>query len=247
MSPNAKLYLVEAATNSYADLMAAVDKASSLVAAAGGGVVSMSWGGSEFAAETSYDSHFKTPNVTYIASSGDAPGVSFPSSSAYVVSAGGTSLSRNPANGNFVGELTWTSTGSGLSAYVSRPSYQTAISSVVGAKRGVPDIAAVSDPNTGVWVKSSYNSSGWYVVGGTSVAAPVLAGILSHKGSKYSAPAGALNAIYSGSIGNFRDITSGNCGPYDGYIAGLSWDLCTGRGSLLGGQRMYTAGATPVN
>ena len=84
-------------------------------------------------------------------------------------------------------------------------------------------------------------------VGGTSVAAPVLAGIISHKGSKYSGAAGALNAIYNGSIGNFRDITSGNCGPYDGYVAGMSWDLCTGRGSLLGGLRLYTAGATPVN
>ncbi len=247
MSPNAHIILVEAASNSYTDLMAAVKKASSLVAAAGGGVVSMSWGGSEFSNETSYDSYFQTPNVTYIASSGDAPGVIWPSASAYVIAAGGTSLSRNPANGNFVGELTWTSAGSGFSAYVARPSYQTAISSVVGAKRGVPDIAAVADPSTGVWVKSSYNSSGWYAVGGTSVASPVLAGILSHKGSKYASAAGALNAIYNGSIGNFRDITSGNCGPYDGYLAGMSWDLCTGRGSLLGSLRLYTAGATPIN
>jgi kumamolisin len=43
MAPNAKLYLVEAASNSDSDLLAAVDKAAQLVASAGGGEVSMSW------------------------------------------------------------------------------------------------------------------------------------------------------------------------------------------------------------
>jgi kumamolisin len=76
MSPAAKIYLVEAASNSYSDLLTAVDKASTLVAAAGGGVVSMSWGGSEFSGQTSYDTHFQKANVTYLASTGDAPGVS---------------------------------------------------------------------------------------------------------------------------------------------------------------------------
>ena len=42
-------------------------------------------------------------------------------------------------------------------------------------------------------------------------------------------------------------VHDGIGGPYDDYVAGISWDLCTGRGSLLGGLRLYTAGATPVN
>ena len=116
----------------------------------------MSWGGSEFSGQTSYDSHFKAANVMYIASSGDAPGVSWPSSSAFVISAGGTSISRNPASADFVGEMTWQQAGSGISQYATRPSYQNGQSSLVGSYRGVPDIAAVADPDTGVWVYAQY-------------------------------------------------------------------------------------------
>jgi subtilase family serine protease len=238
MSPNAKLYLVEAASNYDSDLYAAVTVAGNLVAADGGGIVSMSWGRAEFSTETSLDSHFQKSGVTYIASSGDAPGVSYPNSSAYVISAGGTTISRSPSNGQFVGEGTWQQTGGGSSAYIPRPSYQNLISPLIGSKRSVPDIAAVADPQTGVWVYSATGSGGWGVWGGTSVAAPVLAGIMSHTGTKFTGILGALNSIYGGTFGNFRDITTGNCGPYAGYTAGVSWDFCTGRGSLLGGYRM---------
>ena len=252
MSPNAKIYLVEAASDYTSDLLTAVDVASNLVAKAGGGIVSMSWGGSEFSGQTTYDSHFKAANVTYIASSGDAPGVSWPSSSAFVVSAGGTSISRNPAIGDFVGEMTWQQAGSGLSSIVARPSYQNGLS-LVGSHRGVPDIAAVADPDTGVWVYAQYactyiyycGGTDWVPVGGTSAAAPVEAGVMSHKGVKFPAAQGALAAIYTGSIGTFRDITSGNCGPYAGYLAASGWDLCTGRGSLLGTLRMTAGLKTP--
>ncbi len=244
MSPNAKLYLVEAASASDTDLFKAVTTANGLVAADGGGIVSMSWGQAEFSGETSLDANFKQSGVTYIASSGDAPGTLWPSSSQYVISAGGTSISRNPKTGNFISEGTWQQTGGGSSRYVSRPSYQNSISSIVGTMRGVPDIAAVADPQTGVWVYSQYGTSGWAVFGGTSVAAPVLAGFISHKGTKYTGIQGALNSIYGGTFGNFRDITSGNCGPYAGLISGQSWDFCTGRGSLLGGSTMtIVAGA----
>lgn len=48
MAPNAKIVLVEAATNSFTNLFRAVDVASSI---AGAREVSMSWGGSEFSSE----------------------------------------------------------------------------------------------------------------------------------------------------------------------------------------------------
>ncbi len=243
MSPSAKIYLVEALSNSDTDLLAAVDKAASLVSADGGGVVSMSWGGPEYSGENSAsnDKHFQVANVTFFASTGDAPGTEWPSVSSYVVAVGGTSISRNPANGNYVAELVWQQTGSGISSIVARPGFQNSVSSVVGAKRGVPDIAGVADPDTGVWVYSGYNG-GWWIVGGTSVASPVEAGIVSHKGLKYTGFQGFLNNLYAGTVGNTRDIVSGNCGPYAGYVAGTSYDLCTGRGSLLGGLRLNVAG-----
>jgi kumamolisin len=232
MSPGAKLFLVEAASNSLTDLLIAVDKAAKLVSDNGGGIVSMSWGGSEFSGEASYDSHFQKAGVTFVASTGDSPGVSWPSISSYVVAAGGTSISRNPATGNFISEGTWQLAGAGLSVYVSRPSYQDSLSGTVGSKRGVPDIAAVADPYTGAWVYSGYNG-GWGVWGGTSLAAPVAAGMMSINGTKYTGINGLLTAIYGGSYGAFRDVTIGNCGPYAGYISGSGWDLCTGRGAIV--------------
>jgi kumamolisin len=96
IAPGAKIYLVEAASSNFSDLLQAVSVANSLVSQAGGGEVSMSWGGSEFSGETSYDSYFTQSGVVYFASSGDSPGVIWPSSSRNVVSVGGTSLSRNP-------------------------------------------------------------------------------------------------------------------------------------------------------
>jgi len=72
MAPKAKIYLVEAASDSTADLMAAVRIASSLP---GVKEVSMSWGGTEFSYEASYDSVFTTPGIVYFASGGDAGAV----------------------------------------------------------------------------------------------------------------------------------------------------------------------------
>ena len=231
MSPAAKIYLVEAASNSYSDLLTAVDKASTLVAAAGGGVVSMSWGGSEFSGQTSYDTHFQKANVTYLASTGDAPGVSFPSTSAYVVAVGGTAIRRNRTTGNFGQEVVWQDAGAGLSAFVARPAFQNAISGTVGASRGVPDIAAIANPSGGVWVYGGLNG-GWVIVGGTSVASPVEAGIMSYQGYKYAQAQGTLTNLYSGAIGKFRDITYGDCGTYGSLVAATGWDLCSGKGSL---------------
>jgi len=61
MAPNAKLYLVEAASNSFYDLFTAETVAASLVSADGGGSVSNSWGGSEFSGESAYDAFFSYP------------------------------------------------------------------------------------------------------------------------------------------------------------------------------------------
>ena len=97
LAPNARIVLVEAATPD--DLFTAVDVASNLVAQAGGGEVSMSWGSGEFSSESSYDTHFQKPGVVYFASTGDDPGTQYPSVSPYVVAVGGTSIrnTRMPA------------------------------------------------------------------------------------------------------------------------------------------------------
>jgi kumamolisin len=228
MAPHAKIYLVEAASNSLSDLLTAVSVANQLVTAAGGGEVSMSWGGSEFSSETSSDSYFTQPGVVYFAAAGDSPGVIWPSTSPNVVSAGGTSFSRNPTTGSFQEEVTWQSGGGGPSVYEARPSYQNGIASIQ-THRGTPDVAANADPFSGVWV---YDSPYWYMVGGTSVAAPVWAGIVnSANHSPYSAGQ-ELSTLYADH--GTTAITMGTCGPYQGYLAGGSWNFCTGLGSPAG-------------
>lgn len=237
MAPRARLYLVEAQSNYDSDLDCAVSVASALVRAAGGGQVSMSWGEGEFPGETAIDPVFTTPRVVYFASAGDGPGVIYPSASPNVVSVGGTSLSTNAFTGRFEGENTWQDTGGGPSAFETRPSYQNGISSVVGSSRGTPDVAAVANPNTGVWVLDTlvYGPGAWWIVGGTSVASPVYAGLVNAAGGFASSSRAALSQWYSGD-GPFRftDITVGNCGLYVSNVASAGWDFCSGLGSPNG-------------
>jgi kumamolisin len=247
MAPNANIILVEAASNVNADLYAAVKVASQLVAAAGGGEVSMSWGGAEFKTERLYDLYFQTPNVVYFASAGDSAGVEYPSASPFVVSAGGTSLSMSLSSGNFQLQLAWEDTGGGVSAIEPEPSYQHQ-ARIAGLNdfRGTPDISFDANPNTGVWI---YDSTPWYsggqvfggpkqpwlIVGGTSVAAPSLAGVVNTAGKFAASTTAELTTIYSqASTGTFTDVTYGVCGFYDGFLAGTSYDFCTGLGSPFG-------------
>jgi subtilase family serine protease len=58
IAPGARILLVEANSNNYPDLLAAVDYAR---AYPGVTAVSMSWGGAEFSGETAMDHHFTTP------------------------------------------------------------------------------------------------------------------------------------------------------------------------------------------
>jgi kumamolisin len=247
MAPYAQIVLVEAASSSYSNLMQAVDVASNEVicgktscprGSAGFGEVSASWGGSEFSTERSYDSHFTKSGVVYLAASGDTGGqVIYPSTSPYAVAAGGTTLLFD-ANGNFTGEIGWSDSGGGTSRYEARPAYQSVISATVGTHRGTPDLSFDADPNSGVDVYDStpcQGYSGWLVFGGTSVAAPSLAGILNSAGHFYTSSTNELTTIYADHASasyatDYRDITSGSAGK---FTAGPGWDFVTGVGSSL--------------
>jgi subtilase family serine protease len=237
MAPHATLYLVEAQSNSDSDLFCAVTVASNLVAAVGGGEVSMSWGGGEFPDETLFDAVLTTPNVVYFASSGDSPGVIYPSASPNVVSVGGSSISRDPILGSFINENTWQEAGAGPSLYEPMPAFQTAWVSSLASTRITPDVVADANPDTGVWVANSTYESAlgappglyWFTVGGTSVASPTVAGIINAAGSFAASSSAENNIIYPSR--HFRDITKGDCGPYMGYSAATSFDVCTMNGS----------------
>ena len=237
IAPSAKIVLVEAASNNSTDLARAVNVASSLVSPAGRGFgeVSMSWGFSEYSAETSLDANFHQPGVVYVAASGDVGGQrSYPATSPYVVAAGGTTLTFNLA-GQFVSESAWIDGGGGPSTYELRPHFQDSAVNQVGSRRGTPDLAFDADPQSGVAVYDSTacgGLSGWLVMGGTSLSSPALAGVLNLAGHFYATSDLELGSIYShlGSA-DFRDITLGRAGAFS---AAKGWDFATGVGSGLG-------------
>ncbi|MFN2449443.1 MAG: peptidase S8 [Candidatus Baltobacteraceae bacterium] len=162
--PNCRILLVETDSPSFDDLGAGVDTA----VAHGARFVSNSYYGPEWSGETAYDAHYHHAGVAITVSSGDQRSPFYPAASPYVTAVGGTSLSRSAGAWT---ESAWAYDGAGCSKYESKPSWQNA----TGCKtRAAVDVAAVADPQTGV---SMYDSAagGWYVVGGTSVGAPVLA------------------------------------------------------------------------
>jgi kumamolisin len=267
MAPGANIYLVEACSNYDSDLQQAVLVANNLVqcgkteinattgvlgkcpsGSSGKGEVSMSWGGAEFAGENGStacvdfdDSCFTAANVVYFGSSGDAPGVIYPSTSKNVVSAGGLTTRRNPSTFALIGTTGWVLGGGGQSAIEARPSYQSSISSIVGSWRGTPDLSFNADPNTGVWVYDTfpidlYEFNSWWVVGGTSVAAPSLAGVINRAGSFAASSAAELTTIYTNMAvtTDFADVTAAYCGPYMGFSAKAGWDYCSGVGAVKG-------------
>jgi hypothetical protein len=241
IAPAAKILLVEAASNSYANLTAAVKYAASQPGVV---AVSMSWGGGE---APSYDSAFLTPaghaGVTFVASSGDsgAP-AGYPATSPNVLAVGGTSLYLDSQN-NYSQESGWSGSGGGISSVESKPSYQSGVTQSA-TMRTNPDVSYNADPNTGFPIYDSYGtSSAWIQIGGTSAGAPqwaaliaiadqgrALAGLPPLNGltdtfpKLYSMPTSGPNAA-------FHDVVQGGSTGGPPYSAGTGYDLVTGLGA----------------
>jgi subtilase family serine protease len=228
--PNCKILLVEATSNSFSNLLAAEDFATSNAA-----VVSNSWGGGEFSQETSstYDGHFNRSGKPITVSSGDSGyGVEFPAASRYVTAVGGTSLSPSGSSG--WSETAWSGAGSGCSLYEAKPSWQAGAGC---SRRTVADVSAVADPNTGVAVYDSYRyqgASGWMVFGGTSVAAPIVAGVYALAGNAGTTTYGSFPYSHTSSLNDITAGSNGSCGGSYLCTAGSGYDGPTGLGTPSG-------------
>ncbi len=254
IAPKANILLVEAFSDNFTDLTAAVNYARNV---AGVSVVSMSWGGNEFRGQTSYDATFSTPKnhtgVTFVASSGDDGaifGAEWPGSSANVLSVGGTVLHADTV-GNYTSEIAWNYSTGGVSRYESEPSYQSGVQS--SGRRTSPDVSYNASVITGFQVYSSINDAGtvgWSDIGGTSAGAPQWAALVSiaNQGravqgkapldgvastlptlySLYAAPGSAKYATYTA---NFHDISTGTVVPRSSASTG--YDQATGLGSPM--------------
>lgn len=240
IAPQATIVLVEAASNSLSDLIAAADVA----VRNGASVVSMSWTVGEFSGEVSMDNHFVSNGVTYLAASGDmGTGAAYPAASPDVIGVGGTSLTLD-GNGNYLGETAWRGSGGGRSKFEHEPLFQALFGIPYDAPglRGVPDVAYDGDPGTGFAIYNSLGMNGyrgWFQVGGTSAGAPQWAALIAIANSlRATAKKARLNGtdsrLYtlakSGMDANFHGVTQGSnggCGStcnaqpgYD-YITGL--------------------------
>jgi kumamolisin len=174
--------------------------------------------------------------------------VDFPASSPFVLGVGGTKLvASNSTPPAITSETVWNetlhnegATGGGVSAVFTKPAYQNTVSVPPSANpphkigRGVPDVAAVADPVTGV-VVMHIDGKHLEPIGGTSAAAPLWAALIARLNEGLKARCGFLNPLLYGrfSSGVLRDITTGNNGA---YVASPGWDPCTGLGSPNGDQ-----------
>lgn len=227
--PNCKILLVEASSNSFANLSAAVDRAAMM----GASVISNSYGGSEYSGEVSAQSHYNHPGVAITVSSGDAGyGVEFPAASQYVTAVGGTTLTRNSSTRGFT-ETVWSGAGSGCSAYITKPTWQTDAGC---ARRSVADVSAVADPNTGVAVYDTYrlHPGGWLVFGGTSVAAPIIGGVYALAGNASSITYGSFSYSHQSSLFDILSGSNGSCGGSYLCTATSGYDGPTGNGTPNG-------------
>ena len=210
--PNCHILLVEATTNSFSNLAAAVDEAAAL----GANEISNSYGGSEYSNEVTDQSHYNHPGIAITVSSGDSGyGVQFPAASRYVTAVGGTTLNK-ASNSRGWSETVWSGAGSGCSAYITKPTWQTDSGC---SRRTVADVAADADPNTGVSVYDTYHETGWLVFGGTSVASPIIASVYALAGNASSVTYGSSSYSHTSSL---FDVTSGSNGSCGGSY------LCTG-------------------
>jgi subtilase family serine protease len=221
---NCKILLVETNSNLLSDLGAGVNTAAALGATA----ISNSYGGGDGGLNSAYNH----PGIAITASSGDnGYGVESPASYNTVVAVGGTTLTVVGGNG-YGGETVWSGSGSGCSTHNTAQSWQTSLSNWsatgCGTKRGVADVAADADPNTGaaVYDTTRYQGrSGWFVVGGTSLSSPLIAavyglagnaGTTSYPASIPYAHTSSLHDVTSGSNGNCSTIMCKGATGYDG-------------------------------
>ena len=215
-------------------------------------VVSISWGGPESTwtqqSLTNYDQAFADAGmlgVTVTAAAGDSGSsdgitdgrahVDFPASSPHVVACGGTRL--DAAGTTIASETVWNdgagngATGGGISDAFPLPSWQANAGVPPSANpggrvgRGVPDVAADADPQTGYAIVVDGQNE---IFGGTSAVAPLWAALVALLNERRGAPLGFVNPALYAQAAAFRDITQGTNGAYS---AGPGWDACTGLGS----------------
>jgi kumamolisin len=162
-----------------------------------------------------------------------------------VLACGGTKLLAS--NNQIEEEIVWNemdneeavfrgATGGGVSEVFPPPDYQAdadvppSYNDSTSKGRGVPDVAANADPNSGYLVTVDGITT---VSGGTSAATPMWAALVARINEALGRRVGLMHpTIYAWKGGKaFHAITTGTNGA---YAARPGWDACTGWGSPCG-------------
>jgi hypothetical protein len=233
--------LVEATSNSYANLDTAENEAAAL---AGTTVISDSWGSPETGSRASEGSYFDHPGIPIAVAAGDYcyrnecegyDDPNWPAASPYVIAVGGTRLEKS-TNARGWSESVWyepdraLGTGSGCSAYESKPAWQTDADC---SDRASNDVSAVGACESPLSIYDSYGDSGWVNECGTSAATPIIASVEAMSNAK-TRDEGAEAFWKLGPEGKLFDVTEGdnwyssNCGSYlcnatTGYDGPTGW------------------------
>ena len=175
--------------------------------------------------------------------------VTYPASSRWVLSCGGTMSGESNQN-RIKSEKVWQSTflydisiangsGGGFSNYISRPSYQTGKRSggypkTTSKKRGVPDVAAYADVAPGglaYWIR--FDGKDW-LTGGTSSSAPLWAALIARLNQGLKRNLGFVNPVlYRMNSAGITSLNVGSNAMPSGpkkWSAQDGWDPCTGLG-----------------
>jgi subtilase family serine protease len=173
---------------------------------------------------------------------------SWPSSDPLVTSIGGTQLYLDNNGNRLQPDSVWNdgygAGGGGVSAVFGRPLFQGDVANVVGNRRGTPDISMTSAVNGAAWVYASFpTAGGWNLVGGTSEATPIFAGVVALADQLAGHRLGWINP-YLYTLGAFSqhpgfpaglvDVTTGNnsFAGIAGYNAVPGYDLASGWGTI---------------
>src|SRR5579885_1104459 len=172
--------------------------------------------------------------------------VNFPADVPWVTAVGGTTLLHT---GDSYNEVAWSGSGGGTSKFFSEPDFQrgmpSSVQSLLGGQRGIPDIAADANPDTGL---AFYFNRQWDQTGGTSASTPFWAAIVAIANQMAGHPLGFINpglyklAAAARAQQDFRDITVGNNNVNNGTVqvqgfqAVPGWDAVTGLGSPQASQ-----------
>jgi MYXO-CTERM domain-containing protein len=226
--PQCKILVVEATS----DQDDGLDIANDAAAAAGASVISNSWGGAYASSDSAENAHFNHSGVAIFVATGDngESTADFPSTSEYVIGVGGTNL-QQASNTRGWTETAWSDGGSSCNAklYTTQPTWQTGVVATTVCKgRAASDTAAVADPDNSPLI--IFNAGQAQLVGGTSAASPLVAGIFAVTGNATQTP----QFIYMNTTA-FNDVTSGTNGSCATALckAGTGWDGPTGIGTPI--------------